>query len=261
MRNPSSHKGQNGVVVIIAGSETYVGAAYLCSLAAMRMGVDLVHLLIPTQAAYAINSLTPDIITHKLAGTSFQPKHVKEALHFTEQADVVVIGPGLGKNAKTKDAVKQFLFKNTKPVVIDADALQAVDEHLSHESILTPHRGEFKELFGVEATKEAVKAHATKDRIILCKGEVDILSDGKQVVENKVHHDSMTKGGTGDVLAGIVAGFVAQGKDKFSAALQSARLNGMIGQHLFKEKGYAWLPSEMLDDIPDALKHFESQHF
>jgi NAD(P)H-hydrate epimerase len=252
MRKKSSHKGDNGIVLVVAGSEQYVGAAVLTSLAAFRTGVDLVHLASAEVVSLIANAYSPDLITHKLPGKYLKRSHCKKIVELSKKADVVVIGPGLGRNKDTVNAVR-YLTKNIKkPIVLDADALHA--RPALKNCVVTPHRAEFKELFREDATKAAVKRHAKKDVIILLKSQTDIISDGKKVKLNKTGNAGMTVGGTGDVLAGIVAGLIAQGTPLFNAAVKGAFINGRAGDRLKKRKGFGFLASDILEQIPLVMK-------
>lgn len=252
MRRKTSHKGDNGMVLVVAGSEVYVGAAVLSSLAAFRTGVDLVHLAAPELVSIIANAYSPDMITHKLPGKYLKKSHCKKILELSKKADCVLIGPGLGRHKDTISAVK-YLTKNIKkPVVLDADALHA--SPALRNCVVTPHKAEFKDLFKDDASKVSVKKNAKKDLIILLKSSVDIISDGKRVKLNRTGNAGMTVGGTGDVLAGVVAGFIAQDLPLFEAAVKAAYVNGKAGDRLKKKKGFGFLASDILNEIPSVIK-------
>ena len=116
-RKPNSHKGENGKVLIIAGSEEYVGAPILSGLAAFRTGVDLVYFAAPEKVAYVINTYKPDFITKKLKRAYLVKQHVKQIMPLVNKVDVVVIGPGLGTTLSTRKAVLE-LVKKIKKVLI-----------------------------------------------------------------------------------------------------------------------------------------------
>lgn len=259
MRDPQSHKGQNGKVLVIAGSYHYVGAASLTAIAAQRCGVDLVHLFTNHDAGLVAHSMEPMLLVHKYQEKSFSENHVDVALQLAQECDSVVIGPGLGRDESTIAAVKQFLLKNTRPVVIDADAIHAIMGTLLHGSIVTPHAQEFSILFNEQATPQAARRYANKDTIVLLKGNPDIITDGAQYSENQLGNASMTKGGTGDVLAGLCAGFLALGKSKYHSAHAGSVINGLVGDYLLEEMGQGWMTSEMLSQIPKAILHADQQ--
>ena len=255
MRNPESHKGQNGRVLVIAGSEQYVGAAYLTAVAAFRCGVDLVHLACPKKAAFIVKVMAPSLITHKLAGSTLTKKHVPTLLKLCKDVDVVVIGPGLGDTPGTLGAVKEFLKKNVGPVVVDADAIKAMKGSIPTNSIITPHAKELEFVAGkYEDVGETIINLAEKDKVILFKGNPDFITDGERIHVNETGNASMTKAGTGDILAGICGGMWALVDDPFVAARIAAAVNGICGEWLYKESGYGYLTEEILEEIPHALE-------
>lgn len=264
MRDPLSYKGENGKILVLAGSGAYPGAAYLCSMAALRCGVDLVHVMTPRVVATSIHALSPELIVLPFEEEYFNESHVELALSHANFADVVLIGPGLGEKEETLNAIRKFLLKNEKPLVIDADALKAITPPLSFNAILTPHRKELTYLTGEfeeSAISTLLSRYASKDTVILLKGPIDLISNGVKIHENHSGTSSMTKGGSGDVLAGICAGLLALSGDKFKSAKDAAYYAGKIGEKLSKEKGHGWLTSEMLDQIPYALMHANGNHY
>mgnify|MGYP001051838903 FL=1 len=255
MRQSDSRKGQNGKVLIIAGSEQYVGAAYLTAVAALRTGVDLVHLACAEKAAFIVNGMASSIITHKLPGSSLSKKHIPALLEICKKVDVVVIGPGLGESTSIFGAVKEFLKKNTLPVVIDADAIKAMKRSIPHNCIITPHSKELEYIAGsYEDVGETIINIAKEDKVILFKGNPDFITDGKRIEVNQTGNASMTKGGTGDILAGLCGGLWALVDDPFVAARLAAAVNGICGEWLYKESGYGYLSEEILGEIPHALE-------
>ena len=145
------------------------------------------------------------------------------------------------------------LAEKRKPKVIDADGLRAIDPILTKNSVLTPHSGEFETLFGGKPNKSLLLKYSRPDRVILLKGKVDLISDGRNVYENKTGNSGMTVGGTGDVLAGVVAGLLAQGLDFIDAARMGARINGLAGDLAFNKFGYSLLASDLLNEIPSLV--------
>ena len=254
MRKPTSHKGDNGRVLVIGGCEDFVGAPVLAGMAALRSGCDIAVIATHEWGAYAINSLTPDLITKKLKGTYLQTVHVPVLLKLAKEFDCVVIGPGLGEKEETQTAVRMLCEKITVPKIIDADALRAKPK--LKNCIVTPHAKEFEVLFGKKPTKANAKKFAKKNAIVLLKGPTDFISDGTKLVENKTGNASMTKGGTGDCLAGLVAGLVAQGMSLFDASVAGAWINGRAGEIMFGETGYGYMASELLLALPEAILEY-----
>ncbi len=246
------HKGENGKVLIVGGSQEYVGCLSLAGLAALRTGVDLVYIAAPEEVAWAINSYAPDLITIKLPGSYLGAAHLEKIEPWLEKSDAILLGTGAGQNPGTKELIRRLAEKR-KPKVIDADGLRAIDPILTKNSVLTPHSGEFETLFGGKPNKSLLLKYSRPDRIILLKGKVDLISDGRNVYENKTGNSGMTVGGTGDVLAGVVAGLLAQGLDFIDAARMGARINGLAGDLAFNKFGYSLLASDLLNEIPSLV--------
>lgn len=255
MRKKDSHKGDNGVVLVIGGSKEFTGAVYLASksIAAMRTGSDLVIIAAPEKVAWAINRMGPDLITAKMKGSYLTEKHFKDLKKYIDKADVLLIGNGIGQQAGTKKLVKK-LVKVKKPKVIDADALKAVRIQELSNTILTPHAREFEILLKNSKLKSKDVQKHLKNNVILLKGKVDKIISKNKIKENKTGNEGMTVGGTGDVLAGICAGFVSQGMPLFKAAYLSAKINGKIGDKLKKELGYGFVASDFLKLIAKEVK-------
>lgn len=261
-RSPDSHKGQNGKVLVIGASENLVGAAGLAAMsamAAMRTGIDLCTVATIERPGWAISSYSPDLIVRKLKGSEWSQKHLAELLKLSENADAVIIGNGMGKEKATFSLIRKFVSKCKAKLVIDADALRACSGmKFSEKPLVTPHADEFEALTGksvegknTEEISEIVQECARKQNIVvLLKGKIDFISDGENVSINYTGDPGMTKGGTGDVLAGMCAGFIALGAKPFEAASAAAYINGKIGEALRKKQGYSYLASDFIAEIP-----------
>lgn len=258
-RLPWSHKGDHGRLLIVGGSIDYVGAPALAGMAALYAGCDLCTIAAPENAAWAINCLSPDLITIKLKGERLTERNLAVLLEASGKCDAVLIGNGLGAHPSTLSAVQKFVDRVDKPLVLDADALKIKD--ITEGSILTPHAGEFFILSGEKPTtdlverRELVRTVARKlGCIIILKGHVDIISDGNRVVENRTGNPYMTIGGTGDTLAGILGSLLVQGTPKFEAAVRAAEINGMAGDLCLKQEKHV-LASKLLKYIPSVLEN------
>jgi NAD(P)H-hydrate epimerase len=265
-RPSESHKGDFGRLLVIGGSETYSGAPTLVAMAAMRTGVDLAYVAAPMETAYAISSMSPDLITIKLDGKHLNPGNVPALKTHIETVNAVVMGPGLGMHKETREAVKAIIKvveDAGKPLLLDADGLKAFAEFkrkLKVPLVLTPHSGEYAILTGIkpsENLKEKVaEVQTTASKLsatLLLKGAVDVISDQKRVKLNYTGNPGMTVGGTGDVLSGIVGAFLAQQVDPFEAAVAGAFVNGAAGDFVFEEKGYHMVATDLIDWIPKVL--------
>ena len=247
----NEHKGQNGVVTVVAGGRYYHGAAYFAAMAALRSGVDLVYLFVPSCIVNRI--ATPECIVVPYEEEILTPQVLTKLYPYVKKSDACVIGPGLGKEEATFRAVDLVLDNTMLPLVVDAEALPVLPHSDRQNLIATPHYGELQKL-GIED----VKSWASQERVMLLKGVRDIITDGHRYVENTTGHPSMTKGGTGDVLAGLTAGFLAQSLDLFNSAYHAAYINGKVGEALAEKQGSFWLTSEMLPEISRQL-HLATQ--
>ncbi|TFH17446.1 NAD(P)H-hydrate dehydratase [Candidatus Bathyarchaeota archaeon] len=272
MRSPESHKGMWGSLLVVGGSETYSGAPTLSSLAAYRMGLDLVYTAVPETAAGAVAATSPSMITVKLKGERLTPQNLKQIEKPLEKVSAVAVGPGLGMAPDTIEAVKELVeMVNQRgvPLVLDADGLKAYAENpvkLKVPTVFTPHNREFILLTGRAAKGShlekgsVVQSEAKKlGSVVLLKGDVDVISNGKYTRYNWTGNPGMTVGGTGDVLTGIVGAYLAQKADPFYAAGAAAFINGRAGDMVAMEKGYHMLPEDLIKMIPvvveDCLSH------
>jgi len=257
-RDPWSHKGDFGKVLVIGGSKKYTGAPGLAALTALKAGADLVTVAAPQRAAGIIATFSPDLITYPLSGSYITKIHLKEILGLADDADSIVIGSGIGRNKQTLDLILQLLDDTDLPCVIDADALHAFTKNLElfkENYILTPHSREFQNLFGgkIDSVEERIKfvkyvANKYKPTIIL-KGHVDVISNGASTKINETGNPHMTVGGTGDVLAGICGALLSTGNDAFSAACAAAYISGAAGDKADKTFGISLTALDVINNI------------
>jgi len=260
-RDPDSHKGDHGKVVVVGGGP-YTGAPTLTALAAMRAGADLVKVVAPERAADAAASFSPDLITHSLDAERLKPRHVEEVVAETDDADVTVLGPGLGAAKETLTAVRELL-PNLDRAVVDADALREIDAAREDaEVIATPHAGELARHVetvpdGWSERRETVADFARdKGVVTLLKGRYDVVSDGERTRVSRTGNPGMTVGGTGDVLAGVCASLAAR-LDAFDAACVGAFANGRAGDAVVEERDYGMTATDIVDAVPGALRQDE----
>jgi len=265
-RPSESHKGDFGRLLVIGGSETFSGAPALVALAALRAGVDLAYVAAPEKTAYAISSMSPDLITIKLEGEHLNLVNLPALKTYIGTVNAVALGPGLGLHVETRETVKAMIEaveSACKPLLLDADGLKAFAEFkrkLNVPLVLTPHAGEYGILTGKklpedlkEKVSEVQKTATELGAVVLLKGPVDIISDGKRFKLNLTGNPGMTVGGTGDVLSGIVGAFLAQQTDPFEAAVAGAFVNGAAGDFVSEEKGYHMVSTDLIDWIPHVL--------
>lgn len=262
-RRPDSHKGDNGRVLVVAGSIDYVGAAYLAGMAAFRSGVDAVVVAAPERVAWAINCLSPDFITKKFRGDFFTAAAIKEVVEMSRKFDVTLIGNGIGKDVETLKFAAAVCRKINGNKVIDADAISAVRMQDVQNAIFTPHHAEYDLLLRNSNCENDLKKvrEAVGSNVLLVKGyaaarkqHVDALISKSKIAYNKTGNAGMTVGGTGDVLAGLTAGILAQEKDLFKAAAAAAYVNGKAGDLLLRKYGYGFTASDLLEKLPVILK-------
>jgi hydroxyethylthiazole kinase-like uncharacterized protein yjeF len=253
-RDEKSHKGDHGKVLLVGGSPDYVGALALAGVAALRSGVDNVTVAAPSKVAWALNTISPDLITKKYDCLYFEKKHVNSVVKFAKDFDCVLIGNGIGRRShKFCVELVRKLSEKKKPIVVDADAVKAISFKDIKGAILTPHRREFQTfLENTHIRKLQVKKHI-RDNVIVVKGGVDTIYYENKVKYNKTGNPAMTVGGTGDVLAGLCAGFYAQTKDAVGSAVAAAYIGGLIGDVVRGEVGAGLIASDMLKKIAFAI--------
>ncbi len=264
-RAATSHKGQNGKILIIGGSEDYIGAPALVGMsakAALRSGSDLVMVAAPEKVAWAINCISPDIITHKLKCRNFMPRNCHEILKLAEKADVVEIGNGISFTPGAKEfmrrTIKQLIQMNKK-IVVDAAAIRVIRLQDLENCVLLPHAKELEALLENSSLARINQDNVGTNTIII-KGhpETTIISKSG-VALNKNGNAGMTHGGTGDVLAGIVSALWSQGNDAFTSACAATFVNGKAADNLFKKKGFGFIASDLVEEIPNVLKSFQNR--
>lgn len=261
---PDAHKGQNGRLLVIGGGP-YTGAPALSGMSAYRIGTDLVFVACPESVGSIVASYSPNLIVQTLEGGWLGPQHLERLLELAERVDAVLVGPGLGDRADTLEAVRSFVSRCPKPMVLDADALKAVAGHLNtlkgRKGVLTPHRRELQMLTGTAVPQDtegrismAMEFAERTGWTVLLKGRVDVITDGQRVKLNRTGNPGMSVGGTGDVLAGITAGLLSKGVAPFNACRISAFVNGSAGDLAFEKYSYGLVATDLLERIPQVLR-------
>ena len=260
-RRPDSHKGEAGRVLIIGGG-AYTGAPALSGMAALRSGADIVTVAVPKSVAGIVASYSPNLIVRKLSKKRLHMQDIPVLEELIQAHDVVVIGMGLGRDDETLSAVREILPMCSR-VVVDADGLAALEMPLSRygcEMIVTPHAGEFKVLSGDEVSTEPDKRVSMVNRfaaengaVVLLKGPEDVISNGQGARVNRTGNPGMTVGGTGDVLAGITGALFAR-NSAIEAAAAAAYICGRAGDMVYEELGMGLLATDVIDNIPVAMK-------
>ncbi len=246
-----SHKGENGRLMVIAGGP-YFGAPAMASMAALRTGADIVRVFAPESVHDIIALASPVLMITKLPGDRLTPGSVDVLLRESESYDAVLIGPGLGTDPGTMEAVRSFVEGCGRPTVIDADGITAVaGMTFDAPTVLTPHHGEFKRLGGCcDARELAERLNAT----VLLKGASDEISDGRRTRRNTSGTPAMTGAGTGDVLAGCVAALLSKGLGPFDSACLGAYICGRAGEKAFEDRSYGLMATDVIEGIPRVLR-------
>ncbi|MGI4751126.1 MAG: NAD(P)H-hydrate dehydratase [Janthinobacterium lividum] len=257
IRKKFQHKGTFGHALLIAGQAKTMGAALLCSSAAVYAGAGLTTLCLPELGLTALNAAIPEVMA--IVREEKQLPDIE-----WEKFTVIAAGPGLGKDSQH---LMEDLFKNyKKPIVLDADALNMLSENsawwplIPQNSILTPHVKEFDRLFGHhnswwERLQTAIKQAIEKKVVIVLKNQYTIVAntDG-QLHFNQTGNPAMGTGGMGDTLTGIITAFVAQGYTSFEAAFLGVFIHGKAGDELaLKNKLSTVLPAQVMVQVPATI--------
>lgn len=271
-RPDEAHKGMMGHVFILAGSLGFSGAAVLTAWGALRSGAGLVTLGIPRSLNSIIAVKLTEAMTYPLPETRNQSLSIKaenRILDFCRQVNVVALGPGLSKNKETVSLVQRLIGKITRPLVLDADginALQGKAEILLKRkaaTIITPHPGEMSRLLNIPVKeiqnhrKRITRETASKLKtVVILKGHNTVVAaPSGEVFVNSTGGPAMATGGMGDVLTGVVAALMSQGLSPFSASKLAVYIHGLAADWVVKEKGSRGIiASDVIDKLPLALK-------
>lgn len=267
-RRPDGHKGDFGKLLIVGGAVGYTGAPYLTASAAVRTGCGLVYLGVPDsiweiEAARCVSAMPFPLASWwggRLRGTA-----LPAILEKLESCDVLAIGPGLGRNEDTARLVREVLERTEKPVVLDADGINALEGHIDtldtrrdRVTILTPHDGEFARIGGdlsagrAEAARRFALRHGCT---LVLKGHRTVTAtQAGTVLVNTTGNSGLAKGGSGDVLTGTVASLLAQGAAPVRAAAAGVWLHGRAGD-LAAERltAYCMTPEDVIREMPEAF--------
>ena len=272
-RSPEAHKGNTGHLLIIAGSTGKTGAAAMTALSAMRSGAGLVTLGIPRSLNPVLESQVLEVMTSPLPeaeGGILDESSFNEIMDLIDGKKCLALGPGLGTASSTKNLVIQIIQECNIPVVIDADGLNNLIDNvyilknLKNPVILTPHPGEMSRLIGKPVSFiqndriNCARNFAKKFKVhIVLKGARTVIAhpDGKVFI-NPTGNPGMASGGMGDVLTGIIAGFVTQGYSPESATHAGVYLHGTAADTLQKNMApFGFLATEVMNAIPGQIQH------
>lgn len=271
-RPDNANKGTMGTLLSICGSFGMAGAAILAGKSALRCGVGLEKLAIPKSIyPIAAGSILESVFL-PLSETSdgkISRTNIPSLLLEAKKSTAVLLGCGLSVCDDTKALVKSFVENCTAPMVLDADALNCIADNpeilkkRKSDIIITPHPGEMGRLCGITAKEvnagrvDVALSFAKKYGVItVLKGSGTIIaSPNGQALLNTTGNSGMATGGSGDVLAGMTAGLLAQGKSAFDCAAAAVYLHGLAGDFAAEKLGkISMLPSDIIDCIAQAFK-------
>jgi NAD(P)H-hydrate epimerase len=254
-RPRGAHKGAFGHALCIGGTKGFSGAITMACRAAIRSGSGLVSAFVPEAIHALVAPAIPEVMVH-----SSMPEG---------QWTAIMAGCGMGRTATTREQVLQLLETSTAPLILDADAVTVLADHVDAISaakcpvVLTPHPGEFAALFGLKAEEVQEDrfgmVRMASDKLgatVVLKGAGTVIAaPGRPVAINLTGNPGMASGGSGDVLAGLVAGLVAQGIAPFEAACAAVWLHGRAGDLAAAEKSQAaMLASDLIEKLPEAFR-------
>src|SRR2546426_8705678 len=261
-RSNNVRKGDLGGVVIRGGSDRYAGCLALNALAALRAGADLAVVVAPRRAADIVAGYSPDLITVPCDSPFPDPDIAIELL---ENADSLVMGCGVTRTLESHRALLDIIQRCKTPMVLDAEALHAIaatpDTIKGKQALLTPNAGEYQVLSkspwpeNVDGRRTAVQSLARQYKTtVIVKGPIDFVSDGERVHLDTAGSPYLTKGGYGDLLAGVAGAHLARGRTPFDAAKVAAFIVGKAGELAGAWYGESVLASDVLSHIDLVIR-------
>ena len=265
-RAPDSHKGDFGRVLVVAGSRGKTGAAHLAATGALRSGAGLVTVATPASCLPIVAAMGPEYMTEPLPESEYEaldPDAVERVLELA--SDVLAIGPGLGQARETQDFVRRLVDRATTPLVVDADGLNAFAEdpdrlagREGRHVIITPHPGEMGRLVGMTADEvqssrlEIARNFAVAHHVyVVLKGHRTLLATpDEKIFINPTGNAGMATGGTGDVLTGMIAAWLANMLDAEAACQLAVYLHGLAGDLSEADEGETAMTSA---DLPTSI--------
>lgn len=273
-RREDSHKGLFGSVLVIAGGRGMAGAAALAGAATLRSGAGKVKIACPAEVQPTVASFEPSYMTHPLPNDDQGLVDFDQARPALErlvaQADVVAAGPGIGVSEQIRRLIAFLITEADAPLVLDADALNALVGRLDLLSkpgppvIITPHPGEFSRLTGRPAPRgaderiaQAAELAGRYERlVVVLKGAGTVTTDGRRYHVNASGNPGMATAGSGDVLTGVTAALLGQKLLPFAAAQLAVFIHGVAGDVARDDHGeIGMIAGDLVDALPDAFLH------
>lgn len=280
-----ANKGDAGSVLIVIGSDTYVGAAVMAGIAAFRAGTDVVGIVAPERAAITINGMSTDLITYKFAGKNLSHAHLSNIKSLIDKYTTLLIGPGADISEGLAEELISYARDKQKSIVLDANvAIQPIDE-LENCSLLV-NKSEYKRFLkknNFNATVEDVhnsdekaakksKEQLEEERLVIeheklvnglgtnsliAKNQTDYIFSNERILSSSGGSLRATVAGTGDVVAGLAAGFRAQNANPEQALMLASTIAKRVAEILEGKKYFSFLASEYLRQIPEVLKELK----
>ena len=274
-RPESGHKGSFGHLFVLAGSRTFTGAAKLCAEAASRSGVGLVTLGIPYPLGSIVATGLLEVMCLRLPATeseSFARDAIEPAIRFAAGKEAVVLGPGLSQHFETISFVHDFIRLHARPLLLDADALNAISDNpailVEHQGgcLITPHPGEMARLLAISTAEVqadragCARAFAREHGVtVALKGHQTVVADPEgRIALNTTGNNGLGSGGTGDVLAGLIGGLLAQGLSPWDAARLGVCLHGHAGDLAAEAmSARGMIARDLIASLPQAWRAIE----
>lgn len=276
-RREDGHKGDFGKALFIAGSSSFTGAPFFSSMAFLKSGGGVSYLAAPKSIIYFASALSKEVVLlpqEETTSKSISYKNLKKLIEFSDKVDVVSIGQGLSLDDETERLFEDFVIRVQKPIIIDGDGITFVSRNKEiimkrkFPTILTPHIAEFARLSGkplgeISKFKFALIKDVAKElnSIIVLKGAYSLISNGEEVFINPTGNCGMATAGSGDVLDGTIAAFLAAGLPPIEAARTAVFIHGLSGDLKAKVIGRDGLTAkDILEGLPFAIKYFRDSY-
>lgn len=244
-----TEKGESGRIGIVGGSIDYTGPPALSGQAALRTGSDIAKILTSREVLPIVAGYSENLVVNRYTGGHLSEDSVSKARQLGEWADVLVVGPGLGK--PDEDAIQQIVSNSTIPIIVDADAIEPAIGGEFSNAIFTPDSREADSLADAYGDLESFSRES--DSVVVSTGDEDVIYHGDDRWTNDTGVPGMTVAGTGDILTGITASLLAQGLNRAEAARLGAWTIGVAGEFANGEYGDGLMATDIIERIPKAL--------
>ena len=270
-RSIESHKGDFGRVLMIGGSRGMAGAIAMSGIAALRSGSGLLKVATPDSIQDSVAGFSPCLMTVGIESKKghFSSGAIDQLLEEAEWADVVALGPGMGRFKSQQKIVETLYTELLQPLIVDADGLNLLSDSdaalAEHKGLrmLTPHPGEFQRLQECKTTDRETMADMALEMAfeaqvtVVLKGARTLVTDGKERFVNRTGNPGMATAGSGDVLTGVIASLVGQGLEPFEASRLGVHLHGLAGDIAADSVGQTSLiATDLIESLPAAFQQY-----